>query len=123
MKVVVFGSGGNLGQDLVAAFRIAGHEVVALDRGELDVLDLMAGKTYNFKVTADINTANVTGELISGSIIRTVLDDYSDDAGDVAVMKYAGTNTAVAAAEHDGRRPGGDRRPGTWLLRRPGQRP
>lgn len=42
MKVVVFGSGGNLGQDLVAAFRIAGHEVVALDRGELDVLDLMA---------------------------------------------------------------------------------
>ena len=64
-----------------------------------DVLDLMAGTTYNFKVTADINTANVTGELIDGSIIRAILDDYSDDAGDVTVMKYSGTNTSVAAAD------------------------
>ncbi|KKU22486.1 MAG: hypothetical protein UX31_C0001G0004 [Candidatus Nomurabacteria bacterium GW2011_GWA1_46_11] len=64
-----------------------------------DVLDLMAGTTYNFKVTADINTANVTGELIDGSIIRAILDDYSDDAGDVTVAKYSGTNTSVAAAD------------------------
>ena len=59
----------------------------------------MAGKTYNFKVTADINTANVAAELIAGSIIRAVLDDYSDDAGDVTVAKYSGTNTSVAAAD------------------------
>ena len=64
-----------------------------------DTLDLTAGVTYNFKVTADINTANVTAELISGSIIRAILDDYSDDAGDVTVAKYSGTNTSVAAAD------------------------
>ena len=64
-----------------------------------DTLDLSAGVTYNFKVTADINTANVADELVSGSIIRVVLDDYSDDAGDVTVAKYSGTNTAVAAAD------------------------
>src|SRR3990167_2073724 len=64
-----------------------------------DTLDLLAGVTYNFKVTADINTANVADELVTGSIIRAVLDDYSDDAGDVTVAKYSGTNTAVAAAD------------------------
>ena len=64
-----------------------------------DALDLAAGKTYNFKVTADINTGNVAAELIDGSIIRAILDDYSDDAGDVTVAKYTGTNTAVAAAD------------------------
>lgn len=64
-----------------------------------DTLDLTAGKTYNFKVTADIDTSLVTGELVSGSIIMAVLDDYSDDAADVTVMKYAGTNTSVAAAD------------------------
>ncbi|MEK7583034.1 MAG: hypothetical protein AAB483_01355 [Patescibacteria group bacterium] len=64
-----------------------------------DTLDLAAGVTYNFKVTADIDTSLVAGELIAGSIIKVVLDDYSDDAGDVTVMKYSGTNTAVAAAD------------------------
>ncbi|MEK7603852.1 MAG: hypothetical protein AAB461_01900 [Patescibacteria group bacterium] len=64
-----------------------------------DTLDLAAGVTYNFKVTADIDTSLVAAELISGSIIRAVLDDYSDDAGDVTVAKYAGTNTSVAAAD------------------------
>ncbi len=42
MKVIILGAKGNLGQDLVAAFAAAGHEVVALDRGDLDVLDLDA---------------------------------------------------------------------------------
>lgn len=64
-----------------------------------DTLDLTAGVTYNFKVTADIDTSLVSGELVDGSIIRAVLDDYSDDAGDVTVMKYSGTNTSVAAAD------------------------
>ncbi len=64
-----------------------------------DTLDLAAGVTYNFKVTADINTSATGGILDPGSIIRVVLDDYSDDAADVTVMKYAGTNTAVAAAD------------------------
>ncbi len=64
-----------------------------------DTLDLTAGVTYNFKITADIDTSLVANELISGSIIRVVLDDYSDDSASVSKMKYAGTNTAVASAD------------------------
>ena len=64
-----------------------------------DTFDMLAGVTYNFKITADINSGNAGGNIDSGDSIRVVLDDYSDDAGDVAVMKYAGTNTSVAAAD------------------------
>ncbi len=42
MKVIILGAKGNLGQDLVAAFAAAGHEVIALDREDLDVLDTEA---------------------------------------------------------------------------------
>jgi len=63
-----------------------------------DTFDLLAGVTYNFKVTGDIDTA-LGGFLDADDIIRVVLDDYSDDAGDTTVMKYSGTTTAVAAAD------------------------
>ncbi|OGN00810.1 MAG: hypothetical protein A3I26_00690 [Candidatus Yanofskybacteria bacterium RIFCSPLOWO2_02_FULL_43_10] len=63
-----------------------------------DTFDLFAGQTLNLKVTADFDTS-LDGTLTqSGSIVKVVLDDYSDDAG-VTVMKYSGTNTAVAAAD------------------------
>jgi len=42
MKVLIFGAKGNLGQELAAAMKAAGHEVVALDREDLDVLDTEA---------------------------------------------------------------------------------
>lgn len=67
-----------------------------------DTFDLKAGTTRNFKVTADIDTsANITNtELASGDIIMVMLDGYGESdlsgtSGDVAVLKYAGTNTAV----------------------------
>ncbi len=63
-----------------------------------DTLDLVAGKTYNFKVTADIDTSLGGTYAIASGIIKAVLDDYSDDAG-ITVMKYAGTNTAVLATD------------------------
>ena len=75
--------------------------VTGAEKSFTDTVDWMAGKTYNYKVTADI-TADDTGSgvlLASGDVLRAVLDDYSDDAGDVTVLKYAGTNTSVAAAD------------------------
>ena len=63
-----------------------------------DTLDLAAGKTYSYKVTADIDTS-LGGDLDSGDAVRVVLVDYSVNAADVTVIKYAGTNTAVAKAD------------------------
>ena len=69
-----------------------------------DVFELMAGQTYNFKITADINTANgaaAADELAAGEAIKIVLDNYTDgtDMPAVTTMKYSGTNTAVADAD------------------------
>ena len=70
-----------------------------------DVLDLVAGKTYNFKVTADIDTStntNAVGFPAADDIVRIVLDSYGDDAttsGDVTIMKYSGTNTGVKSTD------------------------
>lgn len=66
-----------------------------------DVFDLTAGQTYNFKVTGDVDTSLGSGTqlLDTDSVFKIILDDYSDDAGDVTVLKYSGTNTAVAAAD------------------------
>lgn len=67
-----------------------------------DTFDLKAGTTRNFKVTADIDTgANTTNnELAAADVINVMLDGYGESdmatsTGDVAVLKYAGTNTAV----------------------------
>ena len=71
-----------------------------------DVYELVAGKTYNFKVTGDVNTAN-GGNLDAGDAIKVVLANWTTTNGttgvpstpDVTVMKYAGTNTSVADAD------------------------
>ena len=67
-----------------------------------DTFDLKTGQTRNFKITADIDTgANTTGdELAATDILKAMIDGYGESdlsgtSGDVAVLKYAGTNTAV----------------------------
>ena len=71
-----------------------------------DMYDLVASQTRNLKVTADIKTGNTNGTtdtavaLDSTDIIKVVLDGYgeadlSGTSGDVAVLKYTGTSTAV----------------------------
>lgn len=67
-----------------------------------DAFDLKAGTTRNLKVTADIDTGlNSTNvELAAGDIIKVMLDGYGESdlagtSGDVSVLRYAGTNTAV----------------------------
>ena len=75
-----------------------------------DQFDLTAGQTKNLKVTADIKTGNTNGStdtavaLDSTDIIKVVLDGYGESdlsgtSGDVAVLKYAGTNVAVDDAD------------------------
>lgn len=67
-----------------------------------DVVDLSAGKTYNFKVTADFDadaTDDTGYDFDADDIVKAVLDDYTDDTPDLTVMKYAGTNTSVADAD------------------------
>ncbi len=68
-----------------------------------DVFDLSAGKTRNFKVTADINTSNTGGfQLASGDIVKVALDSYASavtSSGDLTIMKYTGTNTAVLSTD------------------------
>jgi len=44
VKILILGSQGNLGQDLVSVFSSAGHEVVGCDRDELDVTDQTAAR-------------------------------------------------------------------------------
>ncbi|MBI2062802.1 MAG: hypothetical protein HYT61_01010 [Candidatus Yanofskybacteria bacterium] len=68
-----------------------------------DTFDLLAGKPRNFKVTADVKSANTnssTATLGAADIIKVVLDGYGEadlatTAGDIGVMKYSGTSTAV----------------------------
>lgn len=66
-----------------------------------DTFDLFAGQTASFKVTADIKTANTRSgtALASGDAVQIYLDNYTDDTPDVTIMKYSGTNTAVADAD------------------------
>ena len=37
MHILIFGSQGNLGQDLVATFTAAGHNVTGLDRNQAEL--------------------------------------------------------------------------------------
>ena len=63
-----------------------------------DVYDLVAGKTYNFKVTGDMDTS-LEGTLTdTDSVFKVVLRDHSANTG-ITEMKYSGTNTALAAAD------------------------
>ena len=72
-----------------------------------DVFDLSAGKTRNFKVTADIKTANTNGTTDTGTAvaltaddkIKVILENYTDDTPSLSIMKYPDTNTSVADAD------------------------
>jgi len=63
-----------------------------------DVFDLAAGKTYNFKVTGDVDTSLGGAAIDSDSVFKVVLRDTSANTG-VTEKKYSGTTTAVAAAD------------------------
>ncbi len=66
-----------------------------------DVFDLSAGVARNFKVSVDVKTANTRSgtALTADDKFKVVLDDYTDDTPDLAIMKYPDTNTSVADAD------------------------
>jgi len=63
-----------------------------------DTIDLTAGTTKTYQVTADVKTANAAHSLASGSKIKFMLYSYATlvgATGNVNYMKYAGTSDAV----------------------------
>jgi len=64
-----------------------------------DTIDLSAGTTKTYQVTADIKTSNTDSgqEIVSGTKLKFILYSYASlvGSGTVNYMKYAGTNDAV----------------------------
>jgi dTDP-4-dehydrorhamnose reductase len=87
MRFVITGAGGMLGSDLVAA--LAGRDVVALTRTDLDVTDLAA-------VRSAISGADV---VINAAAYTRVDDAESDETAAFAINATGAGNVASAAAE------------------------
>ena len=73
--------------------------VAGLYEDYTDTIDLTAGTTKTFQVTADIKTSNTDSgqEITSGTRLKFILYSYATlvGSGNVNYMKYAGTNEAV----------------------------
>ncbi len=91
MRYLVTGAGGMLGLDLQAA--LAGREVTALTRGDLDVTDLAAVRTAVAGHDAVVNAAAYT----------KVDDAETHEDAAYAVNATGAENLAVAASEHGAR--------------------
>src|ERR671911_2441190 len=89
MRVLVTGAAGMLGTDLVAAAERAGHEVVALARADLDVLDAAA-------VHAAIGAAR-PGVVVHCAAYTDVDGAEADEAAATALNGDAAGHVAAAA--------------------------
>lgn len=94
MRILLTGAGGMLGADIVKTFTAAGHEVIATDRAELDIVDAEA-------VTRTIELHQ------PDAIINTAAYNFVDKVEDPAVYPLALAvnatgpgNLARAAASH-----------------------
>jgi dTDP-4-dehydrorhamnose reductase len=93
VKIVVTGAGGMLGRDVVAAARSEEHEVIALDRADLDVTDgdAVARRFEDAAPDAVINCAAWTD-----------VDGAEDNESKAAAVNVDGAaNVAAAAARLD----------------------
>src|SRR5581483_11923862 len=90
MRLAITGAAGMLGQDLQAAAKAAGHEVLAFPRAELDITDAAA-------VTRAL--ADARPDAVVNSAAWTDVDGAeSDEAGALAVNGTGAGNVARAAA-------------------------
>lgn len=91
MKVLVTGAGGQLGRDVTAIFREAGHDVMACDRTELDITDLEQSRR--------IIQAHQP-EAIVHCAAYTAVDAAETDVDGAYLVNATGTrNIAIAAEE------------------------
>jgi len=91
MRVMVTGAGGMLGRDVVDAFAARGHEVIALDRSELDITDGRRVDTTVARIEPDaiVNCAAYTDVDGAESDERRAMEINDTGAGLLAVA--AGT--------------------------------
>ncbi|HET6869711.1 MAG TPA: dTDP-4-dehydrorhamnose reductase [Solirubrobacteraceae bacterium] len=90
MRFAITGAAGMLGQDLVAAAKAAGHEVLAFPRADLDITDSAA-------VTRAL--ADARPDVVVNSAAWTNVDGAeTDEAGAMAVNGTGAGNVARAAA-------------------------
>jgi dTDP-4-dehydrorhamnose reductase len=90
VRLAITGATGMLGQDLLAAFEGAGHEVLAFPRADLDIIDADA-------VAGALNRARP--DVVVNSAAWTDVDGAEgDEAGALAVNGAGAGNVARAAA-------------------------
>ena len=89
MRLLVTGAGGMLGQDVVRAARVAGHEPVALSHGRLDVTDPGA---------LAIAFADARPEAVVNCAAWTDVDGAEADRAGAAAVNTAGAGNVAAAA-------------------------
>jgi dTDP-4-dehydrorhamnose reductase len=91
VKVLVFGAGGMLGQDLVRAARLANHRVTALARGDADITDAAA-------VARAVESA--APEAVVNCAAFTNVDGAESEADEARRVNAEGArNVALAAAK------------------------
>ena len=96
MRWTVTGSAGMMGQDMVAAGRKLGHEVVAVDREELDITDAGA-------VMAALGTPGAT-DVVINCAAWTKVDDAEDREAQAFTLNAVGPHNLAAASAASGAR-------------------
>lgn len=90
MRLAITGAAGMLGQDLVAAAKAAGHEVLAFPRADLDITDSAALLRALRDARPDVVVNSAAWTDVDGA--------EADEAGAVAVNGAGAGNVAAAAA-------------------------
>ena len=93
MRWLVTGARGMLGQDLVARVREDGHEVVALDRAELDITD-----------GAAVLDAVAGFDVVANCAAWTAVDDAETREADAFTVNAVGPQSLARAATRHGAR-------------------